>query len=103
MLQTLDAQAIWTALRNHHLPRMRPETKGTLLLRSLYRRRTDIAELETVSDTTIRARLNAGLSDIFETIGEPVERDGWAAAIWVSLHLGCCLAEEAADLRIQVG
>lgn len=99
MHETLDAGAIYAALREHHLPRMRNETKRALVLRTVSRDLRAIAEAEAVSVATVRARLNSGLSDIFETIVEPVERDGWTAATWVGLHRGCCLPEAHRDLR----
>jgi hypothetical protein len=99
MQQSLDPMVIYAALRDHHLPRMRAETKRTLVLRSRMKSLADIANVEAVSEATIRARLNTGLAEIFETVGEPVERDGWTASTWVGLHLACCLASAVAELE----
>ncbi len=101
MHQSLDPKAIYAALRDHHLPRMRRETKRALVLRSRVKNLTDIANSESVSEATIRARLNTGLAEVFETIGTPVERDGWTASTWVGLHLACCLAGAVAELQTK--
>ena len=48
-----------------------------------------------------KSRLDHALNQVFDTLSEPVRRDGYAAATWVNAHLTCCLADEVTQLRAE--
>ena len=101
MVQACAPWAAQAALAEHHLPRMPGEIKLVLLHCAWGDDLSEIANCVNVSESTAKVRLNHALSEIFETIAEPVRRDGYAASTWVSAHLECCLVDEVAQLRAE--
>ena len=101
MLESLGPWTAFTALGGHHLPRMAPELKLVLLRRAWGEDLAVIAGWASVSPPTAKGRLERALGQVFDTLSEPVRRDGYAAATWVNAHLECCLAEEVAQLRAE--
>ena len=89
MLQPAGPWAAQAALGEHHLPHMpvdlRPAWGEDLAA---------VARWAGVSEDTTKRRLRDALSEIFDTLSEPVRRDGYAAGTWVNAHLTCCLADE---------
>lgn len=101
MLQQPEPWAAQAALSVHHLPRMRGELKMALMRRAWGEDLAAIARWASVSEATAKRRLREALNEVFDTLPLPVQRDGYAAATWVSAHAECCLAEEIAQLRAE--
>jgi uncharacterized protein YceK len=99
MQQGLLPWSCYVALKDHHLPLMRPELKRLLLRRAWAQSTLASATAESVSPPTIRRWLDLALSQVFDTLLVPVPRDSYAAATWVMAHLDCCLQEQVVELR----
>jgi hypothetical protein len=87
-------------LREHHLPAMAPGHQRVLLLRLSGLSFEQIAKIEDLSESTIKARLSTASSEIAMCLEEgkllAEQRGGWIIA-----HRPCCLAREAARLGRQ--
>lgn len=103
MVGGIDPATAYRMLGEHHLPTMRDELKRALLRRAWSQSVASIAAHEAVSVSTAKHRLDQALCAVFDTLPEPIPRDGYSAATWAGCHVRCCLLAVARELDQSVG
>ncbi len=98
-----EAWGSYEVLLQHHLDRLRPELKRALLRRTWNQHIPEIARRENISESLAKRRLDVALGEVFDTLPEPVTREGYSAATWVMGHLVCCLAAQVEELKKEAG
>ena len=79
-------------LAAHHLPEMKLVHKRVLVLIEDGHPPQDIAQIEGVSEGTVKQRLAVASSEIAYCLGDRDRVNAGMRGCWVGLHLGCCLA-----------
>ncbi len=87
---------VFSQLRNHHLKALSPERRTILRRRLVGEGVSAIAKTLHRSSASVRHEIESVQDAIF--IPLCLERDQWATAFWVSVHLECCLASQPRDL-----
>ena len=86
------------ALDEHHLPGMDPAHKRALCLWVEGKTLKEIAQIEGVSGSTMRARLSVTTAEIAMCLPDGAAPPAGTRGYWTGVHLRCCLAEVVQEL-----